>query len=71
MLAVKMGTPSYLGLLMKREEEKEGKDRAEQMKEDKTVIYIIIVSKQKQTFDNYSDKPITRCTIKAICYQSL
>ena len=40
MLAIKMGTPSYLGLLMTREEEKEGKDRAEQMKEDKTIIYI-------------------------------
>lgn len=28
MLAIKMGTPSYLGLLVKREEENEGKDRS-------------------------------------------
>lgn len=48
-----------------------GKTEAEQMKEDKTLIYVIIVSKQNQTFDNYSDKPTARCTIKAICYQQL
>ena len=41
------------------------------MKEDKTVIYIIIVSKQQQTFDNYLDRPIARCGIKAICCQPL
>lgn len=69
MLAIKVGTPSYLELFMKREE---GRERQRVwMKEDKTVICVIIVSKQKQTFYNYLDRPTARCMIKAICYQPL
>lgn len=75
MLAIKVGTPSYLELYMKREREKRrGIDRdkdGDRDKEDENCNLYNYSLEAKQTYYNYLDRPIARCVIQPKCHQPL